>query len=187
MLSCVCQVVLQDCLQPVQVPPSRESSVLRELKQRQPLSVHVQMCSRDLKQTTSVSVGSLFVLALTPVPCALCVDLSVKLWNSCGNCAGTSCYHLTGMEISMQNPQAVEVWFVNSLAKTCAENTSIATEWGWTADKQRRVSDPVCDVVHLCFSLWCSVNAHMAVTACSTVVKKYFQLKVLLYKNWKVF
>lgn len=41
-----------------------------------PLSVHVQMCSRDLKQTPSVSVGSLFVLALTPVPCALCVDLS---------------------------------------------------------------------------------------------------------------
>lgn len=99
-----------------------------------------------------------------------------------GNCAGTSCYHLTGMEISMQNPQAVEVWFVSSLEKTCAENSSIATEWGWRADKQRRVSDPVCDVVHLCFSSWCSVNAHMAVTACSTVAKKYFQLKILLYK-----
>lgn len=46
-------------------------------------------------------------------------------------------------------------------------------EWDWS---YRRASGPGCDIVYVLDSDVLQ-SAHMAVTACSNVVKKYFQLK----------
>jgi len=51
----------------------RICSVPRELKQRQLVSVHFQVGSRDLKQSASVNVDSLFAKVLTSVP--VCVSV----------------------------------------------------------------------------------------------------------------
>lgn len=101
--------------------------------------------------------------------CVYLGDYVFNSWNIEVTVLKLSCYHLSRMEIPMQKLQRFGLLI---RLQRPVQKPFIVMGWGWS---YRRASGPGCDVV---FVLDSDVphSAHMAVTACSNVVKKVFSV-----------